>query len=384
MSRQKVDNGMIIGLTSSKLTGAMPAIDGSALTGIDDGVTKSASDPAINTNPSGGLGTMWFNTSSGEMFACTDATTDSNVWTNVGSGTGDIVGYVHGASTTVFKAGGHNAGGGKNSIEAINVSSGTNSVDVADLAVAGGGMARASNDGHSNGYVAGGYQGRTTQIDKFNFSTQADATTVASLATGRTSGEGSESQIHAYVTSSHQQQNIITKYSMVSDSDDSSVGTLGTNNNGTSGGHSTAENGYDAGGFDGDPNGKKIDKYSHSSDGNTSAIGDLTNYGYGLVGYSNDTHGYTSFGYHTNVYYNIIDRHSFSSDGNATDWADLTRTPDSAGGGSSTTHGFNFGGHYSGGFQKEINKFPFASQTNATDIGDLAGDTVYRPSGMNF
>ena len=90
MSRQKVDNGMIIGLTSSKLTGAMPAIDASALTGIGDGVTKSASDPAINTNPSGGLGTMWFNTTSGEMFACTDATTDSNVWYNVGGGEGDV------------------------------------------------------------------------------------------------------------------------------------------------------------------------------------------------------------------------------------------------------------------------------------------------------
>ena len=81
---------MITGLTSSKLTGAMPAIDASALTGVSDGVTKSASDPAINTNPSGGVGTLWLNTTDSNLFACTDATTDENVWTNIGAGTGNV------------------------------------------------------------------------------------------------------------------------------------------------------------------------------------------------------------------------------------------------------------------------------------------------------
>ena len=77
-------------VTASKLTGALPAISGANLTGIVAGPTVSASDPAINTNPSGGVGTQWANSTSGEMYVCTDATAGANIWTNVGEGTGDI------------------------------------------------------------------------------------------------------------------------------------------------------------------------------------------------------------------------------------------------------------------------------------------------------
>jgi hypothetical protein len=75
-------------VTASKLTGALPAISGTNLTGIVAGPTVSASDPAINTNMT--LGTIWVNSTSGEMFVCTDATAGANIWTNVGEGTGDI------------------------------------------------------------------------------------------------------------------------------------------------------------------------------------------------------------------------------------------------------------------------------------------------------
>ena len=44
-----VTDAKIIGLSASKLTGALPAIDGSALTGVS-AVATSASDPAIDTN----------------------------------------------------------------------------------------------------------------------------------------------------------------------------------------------------------------------------------------------------------------------------------------------------------------------------------------------
>ena len=52
--------------------------------------TTSTNDPAANTNPSGGVGHTWLNKTSGEMYICTDATAGANVWTNVGTGTGDI------------------------------------------------------------------------------------------------------------------------------------------------------------------------------------------------------------------------------------------------------------------------------------------------------
>jgi hypothetical protein len=45
-------------------------------------------DPLITNN--GSLGELWLNTTSGELYACTDITTDANIWTNVGDGTGNI------------------------------------------------------------------------------------------------------------------------------------------------------------------------------------------------------------------------------------------------------------------------------------------------------
>ena len=59
--------------------------DGSNLTNI---ITKSAAEPAADTNPSGGVGSIWLRTTTGEMYSCTDATAGSNVWTNIGDGTG--------------------------------------------------------------------------------------------------------------------------------------------------------------------------------------------------------------------------------------------------------------------------------------------------------
>jgi hypothetical protein len=53
------------------------------------GVTTSSGDPAIDTN-NGILGEMFVNTTSGEMYICTDITAGSNVWKNVGDGTGHI------------------------------------------------------------------------------------------------------------------------------------------------------------------------------------------------------------------------------------------------------------------------------------------------------
>ena len=42
--------------------------------------TNDAGSPVIGTNPSTGVGTEWHNTTSGEIFLCTDATAGLNVW----------------------------------------------------------------------------------------------------------------------------------------------------------------------------------------------------------------------------------------------------------------------------------------------------------------
>ena len=65
------------------------------------GITKSASDPSETTNPTGGIGTIWLNTTSGEMFSLTDATTNANVWTNIGDGTGIPETYISATGGTI-------------------------------------------------------------------------------------------------------------------------------------------------------------------------------------------------------------------------------------------------------------------------------------------
>ena len=97
MALTKVDISLMenTGTTANKLlvydgSGNLPAVDGSQITNVATGITESSSDPTISTNPSGGVGTEWCNTTSGEMYICTDATAGANVWTNVGAGSGNI------------------------------------------------------------------------------------------------------------------------------------------------------------------------------------------------------------------------------------------------------------------------------------------------------
>ena len=95
MSVTKISSDNILSMSSAKLTGAMPAMpamDGSALTGIVAGseAMTGSSDPVNETNPADGVGALWINNTNGEMFICIDATTNGNVWNNVGEGTGHI------------------------------------------------------------------------------------------------------------------------------------------------------------------------------------------------------------------------------------------------------------------------------------------------------
>jgi hypothetical protein len=83
-----LDGSSLTNLTTGNLQGILPALDGSPLTGVS-GFRKNSSDPLINSN--GNQGDVWVNTASGEVYVLTDATTNANVWFNVGGGTGDVV-----------------------------------------------------------------------------------------------------------------------------------------------------------------------------------------------------------------------------------------------------------------------------------------------------
>ena len=158
MPSSKLKNSMLVDIAGSKLTGAMPAIDGSALTGVS-GFMKNASDPATDTNPSGGVGSGWVNTSDGEIFICTDATTNENVWYNVGGGDGDIQPWTFQGTIAGYSAGGYNDPGVatySNIIDKYSFSTDGNATDVGNLTVVRGYASGQFSSTH--GYTAGGHE----------------------------------------------------------------------------------------------------------------------------------------------------------------------------------------------------------------------------------
>ena len=270
-----VTDSKVVSVASSKLSGALPALDGSALTGLPSPFTTNSNDPAIDTNPSGGTGTIWVNSTSGETYVCTDATAGANVWTNVGPGTGDVEPY--------------------------------------------------SFQGTVSGYTMGGSTGAPQNvIDKFSFTSNANATDVGDMTTSVRYFCGSKGTTH----------------------------------------------GYTASGGDGSSHFNTIDKFSFTVEGNATDVGDLTVARQGASGQSSSTHGYASGGSGDGGLVVTIDKYSHSSDSNATDAGDQTVARQIGAGQSSSTHGYTSGGHASGN-SNVIDKFTFASNSNATDVGDL-------------
>ena len=91
-------------LTAGNLTGTLPALDASNITSLTDSLsTETTSDPLLTSNPSS-VGHMWLNTTTGELFCCTDNTTNNNVWKNIGEGSGNVSAPTNPTNTGTFTA----------------------------------------------------------------------------------------------------------------------------------------------------------------------------------------------------------------------------------------------------------------------------------------
>ena len=371
MAVNKFDNSMFdagtIGTTANKLlqldgTAKIPAVDGSLLTGIPSSFTSSASDPVITTNPSGGVGTLWKNTASGEVYVCTDATAGENVWINIGEGTGNIepwyfpgesYGYVMGGFTPTYI----------DTIQKYSYTADGNSTDVSNLTVARGfhaGIASAI-----YGYCAGGH-GTDDTIQKFSYSAGTNATDVGNLVQGMSDVQGASSGTYGYTMIGNvlAYGDMIQKFAIASDGDATDIGNTTVPRYAT-GGVSSATYGYAHGGYQWpSPNGSDvIDKFSFSSDGDATDVGNLLTGTWGNSGQSSETYGYES---KSNVTYEI-QKWAFASDGNAIDVADLLNTSYYTSGSSSTTYGYNAGGWPA---SNQIEKFSFTSDINSVDVGN--------------
>ena len=179
-----LDGSSLTNLTAGNLEGTLPALDGSPLTGVQ-GFRKNASDPLVNSN--GNQGDVWVNTASGEVYVLTDATTNANVWTNVGSGTGNIPVPVSLAS------GGTLTTDGDYNVHTFNTSSQL-TFSLADapveyLVIAGGG-AGGGRDGTGNG--AGGGAGGYRTATGFSVTAQTYGVTVGGGGAGVGTGRGTK------------------------------------------------------------------------------------------------------------------------------------------------------------------------------------------------
>jgi hypothetical protein len=359
-------------ISASKLTGALPALDGSTLTGIP-GITKSASDPAIDANPSGGVGSLWANTTSGEMFACTDATAGANVWTNVGGGSGDIELPPYYQGTTY----GYTAGGERNAIDRINYTSDGNATDWADLVGSYTHMTGCSSA--TNGFAIG--DTAVDIINKFPFASQTNATDTGNLVSGsNTYGHASsDSETHGYL-SGHRDgtlTNVIQKLSLSTDGNTTDVANLITTVAMAAGTESTTY-GYVAGGL---PSGSvnTIQKFQFATDGDATDVADLTAALGQMQGSSGKDYGYTDGG-NTGSVSDIINKYAYASDSNATDIGNLTVVRKKTSGTQSTASGYAAGGYLASSKSNVVDKFSFTTDGDATDVGD-ASTTCYGAAG---
>lgn len=282
-------------------------------------------------------------------------------------------------STSGYSSGGQVPGSFSNVIDKFPFSTDTNATDVGDLTQGRTNVAGQSSS--DNGYTSGGYA-TSNIIDKFPFAADANATDVGDLTVGRNAMSGNSSSSNGYTTGGSSQgfpaidEDVIDKFPFSSDANATDVGNLLSAVRNTSGQSSNAS-GYVASG--GPPNINVIQKFPFSTDANSTDVGDLLQTSNGKSGQSSSTHGYASGGSPTPTVGNQIEKFSFATDGNSTDVGDLTLQRAKPEGQSSTGSGYVSGG-YDGTNPAPpppiqeldvIDKFPFSTDANATDVGDL-------------
>ena len=372
------------GTTANKLVvlggSGLPAVDGSLLTGIVSHTT-SASDPTVSTNPSGGVGTEWINTTSGKQFICTDATAGANVWKCSGGGaTGNIAPYNFGGAQYGYCSGGVLNGAWtahQDAIQKYSYTSDGNSTDVANLLTVCGGCTGGSSQTHA--YVHGGRSAPSQPsginvLQKHAFAAGSDATDVGDLATNavhHSHAENKSAWDYGFRQGGNPWTNTIEKYSFTADGGSTDHGDMHTGTSGIAAGASSQTHGYAAGGYR-VPYINNIQKFAFASNVTGTDVGDLTRLGAYAAGASSNTYGYHKVAGNA---VSDINKWAFASDGNATNVGTNSPSTNRSGnsGTSSRSHGYDAGGYDSAtNVVNAIEKWSFTTDGNATDVGNLA------------
>ena len=395
MAVNKFDNSMLdagtIGTTANKLlqldgSAKIPAIDGSLLTGIPSSFTKSASDPTISTNPSGGVGTIWANTTSGEVYCCTDATAGANIWTNVGAGSGDIQAQFYG-ERGVWGGGESNASPATiNTIDYVTIGTAGNATDFGDLTEArnglsacGGGGGRGVFFGGNNPTVPAAASDTKNIIDYITVATTGNATdfgdlTVARKYTGSCSS-GSRGLLGPGTGTSSPVSNTIDYVSLATTGNAIDFGDA-TSARYMTGSCGNATRGVFAGG--GSPSSNVMDYVTIASVGNAIDFGDMLVAKSGPAGLSSETRGVFAGGGGGGAQ-DVIQYITIASVGNATDFGNLLSAQEGKGGCSNGVRGV-YGGGYPPVYNNVVEYITIASTGNSVDFGDLTAARTHAGS----
>lgn len=336
-------------------------------------------DPAPTTNPAS-VGAVWKNTTTGEIFVCIDNTTDKNIWigtseTEIGVNTqaqGNNYGYT---------SGGFNSSGNRiNNIDKFSFTSVANATDVGDLTNQRGGGAGASSVDH--GYTIAGSTsgGGVNTIDRFAFASDANAVDVGDTdATHPDNPSGHESTTHGYISGLRRVNSIVAeiqKFAFASSSNASVIGSTTVGRSRSGHGSSSFTHGYTSGGITagGASNAVNvIDRFSFATDGNSTDVGDLTAQKYQTSGFNSRDNGFTTGGVNSSgTTIDTIDKFAFASSANATAVATLSQAVRFAAGQSAYNHGYTSGGIDSGSSViNVIEEFSFVSEATSVDVADL-------------
>ena len=394
MSSTKIQDTVIESLHASKLTGTFGAIDGSSLTNLPPSgeiIMKYTVDPAADTNPATGVGTLWLNTETGKMYVCTDATADANVWNSV-SGSEEIGPvWAYQGTEYGYAVGGNNRVGGPqvffDDISRFSFASHGPASDVGNLLTGNTGA-----NGHKSidkGWASSGYNGGlVSTIQNFTWDSQTNATDHGAVSLPNIMpSAGHSTDTYGYTSGGWHFTNSVnydkwTKFPYASQTDSTAVADL----NFSGGfyqhtGWSTDTDLYTAGGYDyGAPAGSRyisqIEKMQPASDNNSSVCGNMSAKSGYNSGNNSTTHGFVHGGYDGggNYYLSRIEKFTFASEGTATNWSSLALPSYDHGCTQSTTHGYAIGGVEItwAWTMTEIYQYSYSSESNAVvDVGDL-------------
>jgi hypothetical protein len=301
--------------------------------------TKDSSNPTKTTNPSSGVGTEWINTTSGALFICTDATTNSNTWiaqTESPISIGNR-GIWMGGTDGIYA----NEQAIYNSIDYISINTLCDSTLFGDLAARKYEPTGVSNGTNGRGVACGGLLWYTSipggqvnydSMEYVTINTLGNVTDLGNMTStyysmsgcsnatndrgilwgGQPAGGGNTHIDYFTITSTANaadfgDKTVATRYSAATDN--------GTGDRGVSVGGDGATTGYDM-----------MEYVTISSAGNATDFGNLTQARMQLSATSNSVNnrGVVAGGAKDGTTYNIIDYFTINTTGNAIDFGDLT------------------------------------------------------------